>query len=69
MAVLLAAFFDAFEDFLEEPFLAAFSCSTFSALTLAHRAFVAAMIRARPALLIRRLSFGASGTAVGQLHP
>jgi len=64
LTVLLAVdFFDVLEDFLEGPFLAAFSCSAFSALTLAHRAFVAAMIRARPALLIRR--FRCEGCGAG----
>jgi hypothetical protein len=43
-------------------FLAAFSRCAFAALTLAQRFFVAAMIRAMPALLIRR--FGLTGFRV-----
>jgi len=62
-AFLTAAFFAAFlaprgEDFLTATFLVA---AAFSALTLSHRAFVAATIRANPSLLILRLRFGAAG--------
>ena len=53
---LAAAFFRA-------AFLAALSCCALAALTLAHRAFVAAIILALPALLIRRLGFVDFGVA------
>jgi hypothetical protein len=56
VALVPAAFFRA-------AFLEAFSCCALAALTLAHRSYVAAMILAIPALLIRRLGFGASGVA------
>jgi hypothetical protein len=49
--------------FFRAAFLEVFSCCALAALTLAHRSFVAAMILAIPALLIRRLGFGASGVA------
>jgi hypothetical protein len=42
-------------------FLAAFSCCALAAFTAAHRFFVAAMILAKPSLLIRRFRLGASG--------
>jgi hypothetical protein len=45
------------------PRFAAFSCCALAALTLAHRSFVAAMILARSALLIRRLGFVGSALA------
>jgi hypothetical protein len=50
-------------DLFRAAFLEAFSYCALAALTLAHRSFVAATILAIPALLIRRLGFGASGVA------
>src|ERR1039458_1123341 len=52
--------------FLTAVFLAAaFSCFALTCLALARRSFVAAMILAIPALLMRRLGFGALAGADG----
>ncbi|MGA2269038.1 MAG: hypothetical protein ABSH44_11270 [Bryobacteraceae bacterium] len=58
-----AGFFAGFGFFTATFFRAAFSCSALAALTAAHLLFVAAMILAMPALLIRRLGLVASSGA------
>jgi hypothetical protein len=58
---LTAAFLTA--AFFRTAFLAAVSCCALAALTVVHRFLVAAMILARPALLILRFGFGGGSVA------